>query len=156
MLWHPQFAWVDNIKDASTWINYWHEDYPKRVVQTMAAITDLHMRLRSQGLSPPYSKDLHRIHRQVFSEQSWSGAYRQVDVRVGRHRPPSHARVRGLIKTLSQQTTTVAELSDILQWYVDFETVHPYQDGNGRVGGIVVAAYSHIIHPERGWLAALQ
>jgi fido (protein-threonine AMPylation protein) len=30
----------------------------------------------------------------------------------------------------------------IKNWYISFETIHHFSDGNGRVGGIILAAYS--------------
>lgn len=36
----------------------------------------------------------------------------------------------------------------IREWYIDFETIHPYRDGNGRVGGCVVALMTIYHHPD--------
>ena len=33
---------------------------------------------------------------------------------------------------------------NLIHWYSDFETIHLYQDGNGRTGGIIVAAFSYL------------
>ena len=33
------------------------------------------------------------------------------------------------------------------KWYFDFETIHPYIDGNGRAGGVIIAGLSfHLNH----------
>ena len=34
----------------------------------------------------------------------------------------------------------VQNVDSLVKWYTDFETIHPFLDGNGRVGGIVVTA----------------
>ena len=44
----------------------------------------------------------------------------------------------------------------LLDWYSDFETIHPFQDGNGRVGGVVVAVYSNLWSTEGKYLAPCQ
>ena len=33
---------------------------------------------------------------------------------------------------------------NLRKWYFDFNTIHPLKDGNGRTGGIVVAAASQL------------
>ena len=37
-------------------------------------------------------------------------------------------------------------VSTLRQWYLNFTTIHPLRDGNGRTAGIAVAAISHHIH----------
>ena len=55
--------------------------------------------------------------------------------------------------SLSPEGLTVEDLQD---WYWDMETIHPFLDGNGRVGGVIVAGFAHARHPEKGWLAPNQ
>lgn len=50
----------------------------------------------------------------------------------------------------------IADIDILREWYIDFQTVHPFPDGNGRTGGIIVAAYSHQMHPLKGWLEPKQ
>jgi len=74
---------------------------------------------------------------------------------VGLHRPPRAERVEKLMEEL-MSLYTISDLDTLVEWYKDFETIHPFQDGNGRVGGVMVAAYSHSLHPDQGWLTVEQ
>ena len=47
----------------------------------------------------------------------------------------------------------ITGLGTLKDWYHDFETIHPFQDGNGRVGGVTVAVLARKFRPEKGWLA---
>lgn len=39
----------------------------------------------------------------------------------------------------------LVELANLIKnWYIAFENIHPFSDGNGRVGGVVVALLSYI------------
>ena len=160
--WHPGFGWHSSVELAARCINYWHEDYDLRVEATVEAIQrterNLKAEITDQGmvLPTPTAKVLHRAHKLMFAEKEWAGTYRTVDVVVGDHRPPSHDELRGWMWKLTNRTNGIDTLDDLMLWYHDFETIHPYQDGNGRVGGVVVAAYSHIMYRAKGWLSALQ
>lgn len=132
--WNPMFHRVKNILDCADEINRPHDDYPKRVNATLDMIDYYRGR---QSLS---ESDILKIHGHVMFDCDFRGKYRDIDVRVGNHIAPKHYLVPDLIKSLFP----VKRMSDekLIDWYIDFETVHPFNDGNGRVGGIVVACLS--------------
>ena len=73
------------------------------------------------------------------------------------HYPPSPGEVPRLREDLEDHyLLMVRNIDSLVEWYTDFETIHPFLDGNGRVGGIVVAAYRHVFMPHRGGLAPNQ
>lgn len=104
---------------------------------------------------PVPNKMLQTLHRNVFPDRLDKGTWRTVQNLVGLHVPPPPEQVNRFMEELENETRI--ETTDALaDWYFDLMTIHPFLDGNGRVGGIVVAAYSHILHPVAGWLSANQ
>ena len=173
--WRPKFTWVDTPEEAADLINLPHEDYPDRIPATLAMLKTLGPDAeelwngveipggRIEGIkgveSLQVTEDYIRvIHDVVFSDTGFGGRFRDTEVTIGRglvHRPPDHTLVQKFIEELAARTR-IWDIEDLTDWYSDFETIHPFLDGNGRVGGIIVAGYSHGLEPRKGWMAPCQ
>lgn len=66
-----------------------------------------------------------------------AGRLRNVDVRVGREVMPPHERVGELLDLWAKQLGDVKTEEEIKVAHVAFEGIHPFQDGNGRIGRIL-------------------
>lgn len=64
-----------------------------------------------------------------------AGEYRDVQVRIGGEIPPHPSVVEDLMDELVDRTPTTGV--EAINWHVDFEKIHPFQDGNGRVGRLL-------------------
>lgn len=144
--WFPTFRWVETSMECADKINSYHEDYPKYV-----EVTDMVLK-ETTPVGKIFNRHLLLIHQTIFSDKSFAGKLREVNVRVGSHFPPNWQMVPTLMEELESQYYIKREC-ELLKWYKDFETIHPFQDGNGRVGGVIVAVYAHLLHPNKGWLA---
>ncbi len=144
--WNPTFEWVETRLECADKINSYHEDYPKYVGKT----NDI-LQIAKAGLVVPNYKLL-IIHEAIFTDKSFKGRWRDVGVVVGEHHPPRALDIPALMKELTA-SYLISNIETLIEWYKDFETIHPFQDGNGRVGGVTVAVYAHALHPEKGWLA---
>lgn len=162
--WNPIFEWVQTVEEAADHINKPHEDYPKYVSMTdfmlrpsPGATETLKKLFLEMGLlASPSTRTILSIHRSVFQDKSFAGKFRMVDVQVGQHIAPHFEDVSLFIERLIQNQPYLKTVEDLVDWYHDFETIHPFQDGNGRTGGILVASMSQIMHPEKGYYAPLQ
>lgn len=151
--WEPSFVWGRDLTTVADLINRPHEDYPARTNRTYRAIQWAlgDPRVRCGVIDQLGIKDIHAT---IFNDTPHAGLWRTVQVIVGPHRPPPAAEVPRLMRELcdGRPITTLGELA---AWFVDFETIHPFEDGNGRVGGVVVAALSRLLDKEdSGWLVA--
>ena len=147
--WVPAFKWVGTTAECARMINAPHDDYPKYV-----DYTDYTIRCDVDGAKATNGM-IRSIHRLIFRDKDFAGRYRDVNVMVGNHRPPNFELVDKFMDEL-EHSCSVDTIGELLDWYWDFETVHPLLDGNGRVGGVMVALHSHRLHPDMGWLAPNQ
>jgi fido (protein-threonine AMPylation protein) len=152
--WAPQFEWVDSLEKAADYINRPHEDYPQRVTDTAHAIQWYEDEQLAWYI--PMTADLKQIHRLIFVFEHHRGRFRKVGVRIGDHIPPRPASVPSFMGVLTRNYDGIADIEILEDWYWDFNTIHPFEDGNGRVSGVVLATLSHALEPEKGWLAPLQ
>ncbi len=147
--WKPGFQWVQTALQAADLINQPHEDYPQRVPDTAQAIQS--MAGRTPGM--PANRECLQVHRDIFPDLAGAGSWRETDVMVMFHRPPDHRLLPKLMDELELVYQEECSIQRLEQWYLDFETIHPFLDGNGRVGGVMTAAISHAMNPGQGYLA---
>ena len=96
------------------------------------------------ALSEALLKDPHRILKASTSDsgRDWFavGDYKLLPNEAGGHETTASEdvarEVRGLIS--SYEANRAPTLEDIVSFHVSFERIHPFQDGNGRVGRLVM------------------
>lgn len=62
-------------------------------------------------------------------------------VRVGTHIPPAPKKIQGLLETLLELYKDNSDeyyVDRIGKFHLEFESVHPFNDGNGRVGRVLI------------------
>lgn len=96
------------------------------------------------GLTEKYIKELHAILKTGTSDArlSWFavGDYKRRPNEVGGKETAKPSEVPRQMKELLQSYNQRKEktLEDILEFHVNFEKIHPFQDGNGRVGRLLM------------------
>ncbi len=95
-------------------------------------------------LTESFIKQLHFILKSgtTDSQKSWFrvGDYKQLENEVGGSETTKPAEVAGAVKSLLKEYNSKSKitLEDILDFHVRFEAIHPFQDGNGRVGRLIM------------------
>lgn len=85
--------------------------------------------------------EAHKILMQ-FSYKASPGNYRKLTVRLGSFYPPPAEKIAELMADLSQFIVkNVQGIADLIQTglvHAQFETIHPFVDGNGRIGRLLI------------------
>lgn len=95
-------------------------------------------------LTEGFIKELHRVLKNGTSDsrQSWFavGAYKRLPNEVGGRETTLPEKVADEMKALVADYHAIKEktLEEILDFHYRFERIHPFQDGNGRVGRLIL------------------
>ncbi|OPZ32724.1 MAG: Fic/DOC family protein [Tenericutes bacterium ADurb.BinA155] len=96
-----------------------------------------------EPLSEGFIKELHRILKTGTHDASleWFalGDYKKVPNQIGEKPTTAPEAVAKAMKKLlaSYHAKASISFSDIVDFHAQFETIHPFQDGNGRVGRLI-------------------
>ena len=105
---------------------------------------DLIIEGANSKLSESFIKQLHYILKTgtTDSQKSWFkvGDYKMLENEVGGIETTKPENVAKEIKSLLEEYNAKSEITfdDILDFHVRFESIHPFQDGNGRVGRLIM------------------
>jgi len=111
--------------------------------------TQNHARLLRRLLRSPEPLDLRHLlgwHRELFQDTKpdLAGRLRDYEVRIrgSRHLPPSGIEVRPslleLLRWVSRSATGIHPVERAAEFHYRFEHIHPFGDGNGRVGRLAM------------------
>jgi Fic family protein len=90
-------------------------------------IRNIHERLMKR-INPKIAGKLRRVQVGVMTKQGFKEA-------------PHYSEVKSLLKELCYLVPSSEE--DIKKWHIKFERIHPFEDGNGRVGRILMNLQRH-------------
>ncbi len=105
---------------------------------------DLIIESAKAALTEKFIKELHLILKSgtADSRKEWFavGDYKKLPNEVGGMETTLPEDVAGKMKALMAEYNAKEDktLNDILEFHVKFERVHPFQDGNGRVGRLIM------------------
>ena len=111
--------------------------------KNLAAVSEY---IRSKSQEAELSKEIMLLLHQMLLgniDQSIAGRFRQAKeyVRIGTHIAPSPEHIEKLIEEIFITYQSDHEsyfLDKISKFHLDFETIHPFNDGNGRIGRIII------------------
>ena len=105
---------------------------------------DLVIENAARPLSESFIKELHRTLKSGTSDSrlSWFavGAYKKLANEVGGRETTPPSQVAAAMKKLLGEYNKTPEktFDELLDFHVAFERIHPFQDGNGRVGRLIL------------------
>lgn len=107
-------------------------------------LVDYMLEVADENLSENMIKEFHKILKTGTSDErkSWFkvGEYKNLENEVGGTATTSPKEVGNDIKKLLNWYNSLEKVTfeDIIKFHSEFEKIHPFQDGNGRVGRIIM------------------
>lgn len=94
----------------------------------------------AEPLTEEYIKNLHRLLKSgVLDVDAVIGTYKQEENIVGETETALPEEVPGKMKTLlSAYNKSVLNLYEIAEFHAEYERIHPFYDGNGRTGRLLM------------------
>ena len=112
-------------------------------VKNLARVTE-HIKKKSSELAINQNMIL-VLHQMLITniDDSIAGRFRKPGeyVRVGSHIAPAPEHVEQMIETVIKEYASDSKtyfLDKIAKFHLDFENVHPFNDGNGRIGRVLI------------------
>jgi fido (protein-threonine AMPylation protein) len=137
---NPKFYTTNDLNECANQINLPHEDYPI-LVDVTKEIIELGIKNNKTELT---LNDILAFHSLLFREYNPKhiliGKFRLVEVTVAENKTPHPWK----LPELMFQIMPVNVNSNLKDWYKNFQLIHPFHDGNGRIGGIVIAILSFL------------
>ena len=105
---------------------------------------DLAIEQANYALSESFIKQLHRILKSGTTDSKNNlfalGEYKKMENTVGGQETTSPGLVAKSMKKLisNYNKTKNKTFNDLIKFHYDFEKIHPFQDGNGRVGRLIL------------------
>ena len=105
---------------------------------------DYVIRTHDRKLTKTYLKNIHRLLKQGTSDATVRGyaigEFKKLPNTVGDMDTVQPEDVDGAVSELLEryESISVPKLEDVLGFHVRFEEIHPFQDGNGRVGRLIM------------------
>lgn len=142
----PKFAWTNRLVTVARMINEPHVDdaaqLPLRSYRTAIVIRELINTPCSMPLSWQQAKYIHtRLWEGLNPKGILVGDFRRCDVSVGRAIMPRHYYLLDMVHKVYPAAPQTED--DVVGWYTRFQCLHPFEDGNGRVGGVQAAVASY-------------
>ena len=109
----------------------------REVANYFAGLRFVEKNAHLRAITHPHILKLHRILAEEVMDQGAAGQYRTIRVRVGDYIPPPPETVETMMSDLLDWWNKPEKISPILSSAIihhQFETIHPFADGNGRAG----------------------
>jgi Fic family protein len=119
--------------------------YPEKDVlenENLINVFDLVIDTYETSLSVEYIKKMHKMlcfnSPDLIDRNEKAGEFRTSDVRVGNHIGARPAFIPALVEDLIKKNSAAMDLEKIAIFHAEYEIIHPFYDGNGRTGRMIM------------------